>query len=579
MAAAALLRLLRSLGVGRFCRASGGNIAVAGALALPVVIGALALAVDYGTLTLERREAQGHVDLAAILAASRLDDPHEAVRRYVAANGLDLVVAVPDGYLAGDGKVTDSVPDGMGVLEIETGRYRPDAALARAERFVAGAAPADAARVALTDRGTLHFAASFASPPEIHVTAMASATARASFSIGSRLLGVGPGLLNSMLSGLIGTEISLSAMDYDALLDADIDLLKMFDLLAGELDLTAATYDELLDEEVSLGAVTKALGGLDLEGPVDRALDLLAKQTSASDAILPLHRLFDAGPIGELAIGRDPNLDVKASALQLITAAARLADGERQAAISISQDIGLAALTLDVAIGEPPVGSSWIAVGEKGDLVRTAQTRIALAARTELTLLLIRVAVNLPIYVEIAHAEARLADVTCSLDGRATVALDARPGIVEAAIGEVTPQSFDDFSRSPTVEPAVLAEVSGIRILASAHVESTQMAPHRVTFSANEIAEGTVQTVVNEDLLQSLVVSLVDRLELSLQPDPLFLGGLVELVLNALRPLLVTIAAPLDDLLAELLATLGIELGAADLRVTGAECGRAYLVQ
>ena len=85
-----------------------------------------------------------------------------------------------------------------------------------------------------------------------------------------------------------------------------------------------------------------------------------------------------------------------------------LTDGEAGA--------GLPTRTLAIAIGEPMQNSAWLAVGEAGTVVRTAQTRIKLNASVTLgnsnlgggiNLL----AVNLPLNVEVAYAEAKLTDI------------------------------------------------------------------------------------------------------------------------------------------------------------------------
>ena len=75
---------------------------------------------------------------------------------------------------------------------------------------------------------------------------------------------------------------------------------------------------------------------------------------------------------------------------------------------------------LTIAIGEPAQSSPWLAVGGIGTTVRTAQTRIKLVATVGvgtpglgggISLL----AVNLPLNVEVAYAEAKLTE-TDSVD-------------------------------------------------------------------------------------------------------------------------------------------------------------------
>ena len=48
--------------------------------------------------------------------------------------------------------------------------------------------------------------------------AVAKAEAQAVFAVGSRLASLNGGIVNQLLSGLLGTSVSLSVMDYNALL-------------------------------------------------------------------------------------------------------------------------------------------------------------------------------------------------------------------------------------------------------------------------------------------------------------------------------------------------------------------------
>ena len=68
----------------------------------------------------------------------------------------------------------------------------------------------------------------------------------ATFAIGSRLVSLNGGLLNAILGRMLGTTLSLSAMDYQALIDAHIDAFDFLNALATRLDLTGVTYDSVL---------------------------------------------------------------------------------------------------------------------------------------------------------------------------------------------------------------------------------------------------------------------------------------------------------------------------------------------
>ena len=74
-----------------------GNVAILGAVLLPVGIAAAALAVDEGSLYLERREAQSVTDLAAIAGAANIDRAEAAVLATFGDNRHQNVVLVEEG--------------------------------------------------------------------------------------------------------------------------------------------------------------------------------------------------------------------------------------------------------------------------------------------------------------------------------------------------------------------------------------------------------------------------------------------------------------------------------------------------
>lgn len=565
---------VRSLWMG-----TDGNIAISAAASLPLVIGSLALAVDYGTLTLERRAAQNTADLAAIVAAGSLDDPETAVATFLRDNGHDYLIETESGYLDPHGETKPSADEHAGLLVIDRGRYVADPALPPADRFRPTKVGANAARVRLAFDGELHFASLFTEPPRIETVGTAHAADRASFSIGSRLLSLDGGILNTVLGSLLGSELSLSVMDYEALIAADISLVSFFDALATELDLEAATYDELLAGSASVGQLTDALAKT--RGPSQSTSSILARVAGAASGNtkrIALASLFDPGPLANTEIGTDPGLAIKAAALDMLSAFAAMANGAKQVAVNIEAGLpGIASVRTKLAIGEPPVETSWIAVGDTGATVRTAQTRlhfeVNVAGSGAISV------IRLPLYVEVAYGEATLADITCQPNTRrATVSLDARPGVLEAAIGDVRPADFLDFDDEPTVAQARLVDLLLLRVDEAAHLEATNLTTDRVRFTSTDIARGTIKSVHTQQALQSLMSSLLGRLDLDIRLLGFGLGS-PHATQRLLADTLAGVTVPLDRLVANTLLALGIRIGEADLRVTGAQCERPVLVQ
>ena len=62
-----------------------------------------------------------------------------------------------------------------------------------------------------------------------------------------------------MLGGMLGTTLSLSVMDYQALIDAHIDAFDFLNALATRLDLTGVTYDSVLSGNVKVADIVAAM--------------------------------------------------------------------------------------------------------------------------------------------------------------------------------------------------------------------------------------------------------------------------------------------------------------------------------
>ncbi|BCG96102.1 hypothetical protein MesoLj131a_49660 [Mesorhizobium sp. 131-2-1] len=603
-AAAAMLRSSRRLIADR-----RANFAVMAALSAPVALALTAFAVDEGALFNERRAAQSIVDLAAITAAANINNAEKAVLTTLKDNGFNSVAVQKQGTAI---EPTES----KAVVEVVPGRYSGVSSIATGSRFEAGKLPYNAVQVSLKKKGTLYFGAMMMKPPVIGTTATASAQAEAAFSVGSRLASLNGGVLNALLGALLGTNISLSVMDYNALVSADIDVLSFTDALATQLRLTGVSYSDVLASKATVGQIATAMANVP---GLDRT-SKLALQTMATGATntvkIPLSQLIDLGSVGSLGVGQKPaGLTVAASAMSMVTAAAALANGTNQVQVNLGATIpGLTSTTLSIAIGEPPQSSPWLRIGEAGTVVRTAQTRIKLNASVGLgngnngngfgngngsgnagqnlgggiKLL----AVNLPLNVEVAYAEAKLTDVSCPT-GRPDslkVTIAAQPGVVAAHLANSSASGFADFTKPQSFSDAEIADVSVklllvnlslLQINGSSAFSITNMAPTNLTFNATEIAAKTIKTVSTKNLTQSLTTSLVNNLSLSVKA--LGLGLDVTALLGTVKPAVVTalngVTAPVDSLVYNVLGALGVHVGEADIRVTGGTCGRSVLVQ
>ena len=540
-------------------RRGGAGLIVAAAM--PVLIGATALAVDLGAAMLETRQLQGAADAAAMAAAadpSRADDLARASLATTRWPGAVDVAAVP-------------------------GHYTADPAVAPADRFAAETGPANAVRVTLSTPAPSYFARIFgvrAIP--LRRSATAAQINLASFSLGSRLAAVNGGVVNGLLSGLTGSTISLSVMDYNALAGANIDLFGFIDALRTTASLSAGSYDGALDATVTTGQILQAAASVaESNGDLAAAAALRLLMAQSRNQSFRLGTLIDPGLLG----GQDkvePGT-FKLNAMDLVTAALQTATPTRQVALDLGAGIpGLAATKVTVAIGERPEHSPWLAVTADGEpVIRTAEARIyaeTTIGGAALPGLGGLVAIRLPLYVEMASAEARLKSIDCSTEASRGVTVEARTGPSTIAIGSVDTSRLQDFTTPlgvgrTTLIHALLVNVDGRAEVDAGAAESWQP----MFFTAAQVANADVETVSSGSAVAGLSESLVRNLELDVS-----VGGLLQLpvgpVVNAVGSQLMLVAPALDTLIDTITDTIGVHYGQADIRVTGMRCGTPALV-
>jgi tight adherence protein G len=554
---ATILTLLR-----RFRDDERGNFAIMGAVFMTLVVGCAALGVDLGSIFADRRKTQSTADLAAIVAASNLTNATNAASATVVQNNY------PASALAG----------------VELGTYTANPAIAPAARFVTPAVgAANAARVTLNTQTPLYFARYItgASQYTIKTQAVATSTAMASFSIGSSLLSVNGGLVNAMLGGMLGTSLSLSAMDYQSLISARIDAFDFMSALATRVNLTGATYNTILTSNLKVSdIIAAALSAQQTDNGASSATTALSTISQAvtglSSKITPAS-LIDLGPYDDLTAGQTPKTSFSVSALDLLSAIAEVANGTHQIATSVNLGLpGIASVSLVATIGERPVGTSWLEVGATGASVHTAQTRILL--QVQLLGSGPVAAVNLPIYVEIASGTATLNAITCGYPNISTsnVTLGVTPGIVNAWIGNVTPAQLSNFTTAPNPPPATLVNLGLITVTGLANAYMGNTTPTNVNFSYAEIQSNTGQTVTTTNFTNSLTSSLLGNLSLTVNVGPLGLPipGLGSTVAGIISGA----TSSVDQVIASVLATLGVQVGSATVWVSSVRCDGAVLV-
>ena len=541
----------------RFIIDERGNIAIMAAACMLVVTGCAALGVDVGAIFTDKRRAQSAADLAAIVAASDITRAPRAAAATVAKNNFP-----PDSLVA-----------------VETGIYKADTSLVPQQRFSVGATPANAVRVTMQTRTPLFFGKVLTgdSTMNLRVTSVASTTQLATFAIGSRLASLNGGLLNQLLGQMLGTSLSLSAMDYQALANAKINLFDFMSALATRANLTGVSYDSLLQSNLKVTDIVAALQSSGVTGMASSALSSVGSSLAGVTTKVTLGNLINAGPYSDMIVGQQPKVGVDLAALDLLSATAQLANGTHQIATNLKLGLpGIASVALQITVGERPVGSSWITIGQAGASVHTAQTRI-LAVVNLLGSGSVG-AVNLPVYVEVAAGTATLNNVSCGYPNisSSTAQLGVSPGIVDAWIGGVSSADMTNFTSKPNPPAATIVDLGAIKVTGRAHATMANSAPTNVNFTYADIQAQTHKTVNTTSFTSSLTGSLLGDLTLAIQLGPLALpipglGSQVTSIISGAT-------ASIDTLLNTVLQTLGVGLGQADVWVAGIRCDGAVLV-
>lgn len=556
----------------RFLSDRRGNIAIMAAGGMILAVCCAALGVDIGAIFADRRKAQAAADIAAIVAASNLTNATNAATASVVNNNYPA----------------------SALLNVKLGTYTANSALSPQARFVTPAVgAANAAQVTVQTQTPLYFSHFFTGSNAFTITTTATAanTAFAAFAIGSRLLSLDGGIINSVLGSLLGTTLSLSVMDYQSLINTQIDAFSFLSALATRVNLTGVTYSNVLSANIKVGDIIAAAlstqQAANGASSATTALSTISQATTALTTTIAPGSLIDAGPYANLTVGQMPGVGVSVSIFDLINAVAQISNGTNQIATALNVNLlGIASVKLTAAIGARPQGSGWLAVGAAGASVHTAQTRVLLEVQVGGSGLLSLVGVYLPLYVEVASGTATLNAVSCGYPdiSTSTVTLGVTPGILNAWIadGPTLLAAMTNFTTGVGTPPAAtLVNLLGlITITGRVNAAMGNTTPTNVSFSYSDIQSQVMKTVNTTNYTSSLTGSLLNNLVLGINIGPLgiLIPGLGSLLGGLVTTLLSGVTGVVDQLLASVLATLGVNIGQADVWVNGIRCDGAVLV-
>ena len=200
---------------------------------MTLLIGCAALGVDIGSIFADRRRAQSATDLAAIVAAGNLNNATRAATATV---------------------VGESLPGQCPQLRNSRHLYRRSGHLAAGTLRDTGHWHRKCGTRFLDDADAALFRTLLHRQKPIHDHDQCDRFLHGNGFICDRhtiAFGNG-GLINALLGGMLGTNLSLQAMDYQSLINTKIDALDFLNALATRVNLTGATYGSVLDSNVKV---------------------------------------------------------------------------------------------------------------------------------------------------------------------------------------------------------------------------------------------------------------------------------------------------------------------------------------
>ena len=538
-----------------FRRDERGGVAIMAAVFGLLLCGLAALAVDVGSIVLTSRKIQNTADLAAMSGARDLARAQAAAQATASANLPNITL-----------------------LTVQRGRYTPDPAITPTARFKAQSTEINAARVEITAPANLFFGRVITGSNHWQITrtataAVPDATPRTMFSIGSRLASLNQGIVNALLSGLLGTNVTVNLAAYNGLADVNVNLLEFTDLLATELGVKAGDYDALLKHDVEAGTLLNVLKAV--AGSNNSALNTI---TSAS--LKTKIKLRDLIGVEATAMeGLASHLDTDISALDLLMATLQTANGQRQIQLDLGVQAGLATVKAYIAIGERKNKSPWLTITDRGSpIISTAQARVYLEVKT-LAEIKELAALEFPVLIQVANAQARLDQLSCSPSISTT--LEVVTGAASVTLGKVDKTKLKDFT-TPLLpaETDILYAIGGlVRVSTITHINVGDESWQKVTFTKADVDQNKIKSVRSQAFVAGTLNSLLKSLKLNLHVGNLgLLSGLLQPIINGLintiGVMLTPIGPVLDGVLQPLLDLLGLKLGEADVQVHTIECGQ-----
>ncbi|AOZ01813.1 hypothetical protein BKK81_20820 [Cupriavidus sp. USMAHM13] len=569
-----------------------GAVSVLAVLLIATIAMAALVSIDLGNVFYRQRQLQSMVDLAALSAAQQLKQAGTTAAQTASTLASAQAIGRGNGY-PGAASTDCSLPGAGGAdgMKVCLGVWDPSYSVAGdASHFNASyntsATTANAVRVTATQTVPVLFVIPGSSSRQLRAQAVAvGSPPTASFSIGSGLLDVGTA--NSLLSLLLGRTVQLSVADWNGLVNAKVSLAQL------QLQAKVGSIQQLLNTSLSISdfyaLVLGAAGQSSLLSTLLGGVPVVG--VNAAQATVSLAQLLN---LGVLAPAQSAAANVGLSVSSLLTLAAQVANGGSAVSVptlGLKLPTNVASVQAQLYVTQPPVMAAGPVLQLSGapptwaTTAHTAQVGVTLNVQgstnvdlgplgllVALVNQLVSVTINVPLYVEVAAAQASLQGLQCTSDlssRRATLGVST--SIVTACLGkgDGTPGCG---TQATLVDAPVLGGLVQVTITATGTPSKIGSANQTlVTLAPGGTAHvGTSQVIAG--LLTDVVGNIVPTVTLSVAKIPI-LGLPI-----ALAPLLQPLAAPLDGLLTPLLNGLGLQLGTADVWLNDISCKNSDLV-
>jgi len=598
-----------------------GAIVVFLALCMTFLLSLLAV-VDIGFMYLTKREFQKAADLAALSGVRQLVQP-DGSRSCAAATEAGILNAQTN-------LNQPAIPPLPTIaIEVDCGEWIASNTGSSFTPKSEGDPSANAVKAIVRGRPFGFFIPALFgnSPTEIRAEATSALRSpQAQLKIRTTLASLEDGIVNALLSSLLGGDVALRVGDWQSIADLNINLLDYFNQLLGVgTNVSIGSYQALLDSSISVMTLIETLitvaensssaVGIDLDVLHQDLMDL-----DVDDLAITLRDVLMVQTGTENA-----GLDAEVNVFDMVRAIVEVANKQNAIAISAPINIpGLAGVSLRATVVEHPqssvIGNPELIgpnpkVSPNRIFIRTAGIRLLLTVDlaqdpdgsgprvslvNELQKLLSTFGLDvldteLNIALNVGGGEAWVTGFSCNVDGSKSLDARAMSAAAQVSVGKLTAAQreavFNPLQSFPSASPmkvlglslkvlGINYDVARVRLgAANLNVAGTGEVPLRFSASANPAtlpdvnapdSESMYQAISSQDILQHLSQD-ISRLSLQVHVLPgLIITDIVNALLNSVLSLVGalvgTVLSPLlDPILNALFDVLGLNLAEAEV--------------